>query len=160
MIKSQRLIGRALAVPDPRGTLEHYLRERGLRLTRQRETILQVFLANPHHISVEDLYNRVRKADSGIGFATVYRTLKLFTQCGLADERQFQGGRSRYEPAASEHHDHCICTSCGKIVEFENDAIEALQEEAAQRLGFQLTHHRMELYGLCATCSQRAPKRR
>ncbi len=159
-MKVERILSCAVPGEDPRGTLESYLKEKGLRLTRQREAILEIFLAHPQHISVEDLYKRVRKADPGIGFATVYRTLKLLTQCGLAEERHFQGGRSRYEPAASEHHDHCICTVCGKIVEFENPTIEQLQDEAAGQLGFELTHHRMELYGICAECRQRPVRRR
>lgn len=143
--------------PDSREHLERYLREHGLRLTRQRRAILDVFLSSPQHLSVEELFNRVRRSEPGLGFATVYRTLKLLTRCGVAEERQFQGGRSRYEPAAPEHHDHCICTQCGKILEFENPDIEALQEEAARRLGFHLTHHRMELYGLCAACRPPSP---
>ncbi len=149
----------ALSPAEVRLVLERYLKSRGLRLTRQREAILNVFLANPAHISVEDLFNRVRKENPGVGFATVYRTLKLLTQCGLAEERHFQGKRSRYEPAAQEHHDHCICTLCGKIAEFENPLIEQLQEEAAKRLGFHLTHHRMELYGICASCRRQQSKR-
>jgi Fur family ferric uptake transcriptional regulator len=146
--------------PEARDTLERYLRQHGLRLTRQRQSILEVFLANPRHISIEDLYRKVCDQAPGVGFATVYRTLKLLTQCGLAEERHFQGKRSRYEPAAAEHHDHCICTSCGAIVEFESPEIEKLQEQTARRLGFLMNHHRMELYGLCSRCRPRRVKSR
>ena len=91
------------------------------------------------------------KADSSIGLATVYRTLRLFVEAGIASERRFQEGVTRYEPQ-QPHHDHLICVRCGRIVEFENDAIERLQDEIAAHHGFTLLSHRHELYGACEAC--------
>ena len=107
----------------------------------------------PHHISIEELLAVVRKDDSKIGYATVYRTLKLLTECGVAFERKFGDGLTRYELADDEgHHDHLICVECSKIVEFEEAKIEELQERVAKDHGFQLQSHKHELYGVCADC--------
>jgi Fur family ferric uptake transcriptional regulator len=127
--------------------------EKGLRSTAQRRLIIEVFFKSGEHLSIEDLWAKVRKRDPKVGYATVYRTLKMLTESGLASERRFGDGLSRYEVAhKGEHHDHLICTSCGRIVEFEDPQIELLQEQAAQRHGFTLTRHRHELYGLCPDC--------
>ena len=112
-----------------------------------------MFFATAEHLSIEDLLDRVRLEEPKIGYATVYRTLKLLKDCGLAFERHFGDGVSRYEVAwADEHHDHMICTECEKIVEFEDPDIEELQHKVAARLGFTLTRHKLELYGKCADC--------
>jgi Fur family ferric uptake transcriptional regulator len=134
--------------------LTRHMRGHGLKLTRQREIILEAFLAAPRHVPVEELLGTVRQKDGGIGHATVYRTMKLFVEAGIASERHFSDGPTQYEPQADghEHHDHLICTSCGRIVEFENEEIERLQEAVARGHGFTLTHHKMELYGVCAEC--------
>jgi len=135
--------------------LTRHMRGRGLKLTRQRELILESFLASPKHVAVEELLAAVRGKDRGIGHATVYRTMKLFVEAGIAQERHFGDGASQYEPEAPDghaHHDHLICTRCGRIIEFENADIERLQEAVATRYGFRLTHHKMELYGLCRDC--------
>ena len=132
--------------------LTNYMRSRGLKLTRQRELILRTFLTGRRHIAVDDLLRQARQDDPRVGHATVYRTMKLFVDAGIAHERNFSDGAAQYEPAAPnqhEHHDHLICTSCGRIVEFENEEIELLQEIVATRHGFTLTDHRMELYGVC-----------
>lgn len=133
---------------------EQALRERGLKSTSQRDDIAKIFFAASGHFSVEDLHVAVKKVNPRVGYATVYRTLKLLKECGLAAERHFDDGQARYEPAEEEahHHDHIICERCGKIVEFEEPRIELLQEETAKRLGFQITGHKMELYGLCREC--------
>ena len=138
-------------------SLKKALSQRGLRNTRQREILTEIFFGSDRHFSLDELLELARERDPGIGYATVYRTLKLLTEIGLALERQFSHGATRYEAADDQHHDHLICASCGKIVEFAEPAIEKLQEEVAARLGYRLTHHRMELYGVCPSC-QREPQ--
>lgn len=126
---------------------------KGLRSTKQRDIILDVFLATHEHLSVEELYLKVRASHPGIGQATVYRTLKLFVEAGLAREMTFADGQTRYEhQLAGEHHDHLICTRCNAIIEFEDETIERLQREIAERHGFLLTSHKMQLCGLCPAC--------
>lgn len=128
----------------------------GLKATKQRAEILHIFLNTPGHKNLSQIYARVAKVNPKIGYATVYRTLKLLTRLGLADKRKFADGETRYEPTAKgSHHDHLICLECGKIIEFENEAIENLQDSIAQRHHFKVFHHRMELYGQCADCGQR-----
>jgi Fur family ferric uptake transcriptional regulator len=131
---------------------KEHLRRLGLKSTAQRDDIAHVFFASNTHISVEELYHAVKRVNPRIGYATVYRTMKLLTECGLALERHFRDGEARYESAEGQHHDHLICEGCGKIVEFEEERIEALQAQVARRLGFQITGHKMELYGLCPDC--------
>jgi len=136
--------------------LTAYLSSQGLRSTKQRDTILHVFIDAGRHLSAEELYMRVRESHPGIGFATVYRTLKLLAEAGLADERRFEDGFTRYEfKDSGNHHDHLICTQCGAILEFENERIEALQQDVARRNHFQVRSHKLELYGLCAACQKK-----
>jgi Fur family ferric uptake transcriptional regulator len=138
--------------------LARYVSSRGLKMTRQREVILQVFLEGGKHVSVEELLARVRAIDANIGHATLYRTMRLLVESGVASEHNFSDGATRYEPAedpSHAHHDHLICTSCGAIAEFENPDVEAIQEQVAREHGYRLTHHRMELYGLCPQCLSR-----
>ena len=139
---------------DPRHALKGYIERNGLKTSRQRELIADVFFQARGHLSIDELLERVRGADPKVGQATVYRTMKLLTKCGLAEARQFGDGHTRYEPVEEhqEHHDHLICTSCGKIVEFHNPQIESLQDRVAVEHGFVVTHHKMELYGLCSDC--------
>jgi Fur family ferric uptake transcriptional regulator len=125
-----------------------------LRSTAQRRVVTQVFLESQAHLSIEELLQAVRKKDSKVGYATVYRTLKMLTDSGVASERHFGDGMSRYEVADDDHHDHLICTECNRIVEFENLEIESLQEIVAKDHGFVLSRHRHELYGLCASCQK------
>lgn len=134
-----------------RETLEGFLSRRGLRRTRQRDAIAEIFLATGEHLTSEELHQLVAARHPAIGLATVYRTLKLFVEAGIASERTFRDGVSRYE-VRQPHHDHMICTSCDEIVEFENEQIERLQEQVAVGLGFTLTAHKLELYGLCPAC--------
>ena len=136
-----------------------YLVHNGLKQTRQREEILRAFVECGGHVSIDDLVRHVRERSGGIGHATVYRTMRLFVESGIAAERHFLNGPARYETAEvpeQAHHDHLICTSCGDIVEFENAKIEELQEVVAREHGFHLTSHKMELYGTCSNCSSRA----
>ncbi|MHB8058931.1 MAG: Fur family transcriptional regulator [Desulfuromonadaceae bacterium] len=126
---------------------------KGLRSTRQRDIILDIFLSTHQHISVEELYLKVKSSNPGVGHATVYRTLKLFAEAGLAREVLLNDGQTRYEHVvAGEHHDHLVCTGCNSIIEFEDETIEKLQNEVAARHGFRINSHKMEIYGLCANC--------
>ena len=136
-------------------TLDRYMGEHGLKSTRQRSLIVDVFFAMQGHFSVEEVWGRVRQDDPRVSVATVYRTMKLLSESGLAHARNFGDGQTRYEAAIGrEHHDHLICTSCQTIIEFENDQIERLQEAVARRHGFKVISHKMELYGLCKNCQK------
>jgi Fur family ferric uptake transcriptional regulator len=128
------------------------LRQRGLKSTGQRDDIARVFFELGRHISAEDLYAEVRKINPHVGYATIYRTLRLLKECDLVFERHFADGQARYEAAGERHHDHFICDRCGKIIEFRNDTLEALQNSVAAELGVELTHHKLELYGRCSDC--------
>ena len=135
--------------------LADYIRKKGLRSTNQRRLVSDIFFRAKGHLSIDDLLAMVRKKDPSVGYATVYRTLKLLSECGLAYERQFRDGPTRYELAHDEsHHDHLICVQCGRIEEFEEDRIEKLQESVAERHGFKLSSHRHELYGVCSGCQR------
>ena len=135
--------------------LTSYMDKNGLRSTAQRRAVTDVFFRSSGHLSIEDLLALVRERDAKIGYATVYRTLKLLKECGIAYERHFGDGVSRYEIVLEdEHHDHLICLECGKIIEFENDEIERLQEELAKQHGFTLKRHTHELYGVCGDCKK------
>lgn len=132
---------------------DEFLGGRGLRLTDQRRQIARVFFESDGHHSAEDIYHRVQQQHSGVGTATVYRTMKLLNEAGLATGLNLGDGFSRYEsPSGRGHHDHLVCRRCGEIVEFANDQIEELQEKMAKRYGFVVTDHRLELYGLCGGC--------
>jgi len=140
-------------VKEHRATFRSYMDEKGLKTTRQRNQILDMFLAVKRHVSVEELYREIREKHPSIGYATVYRTLKLFADSGIAREIEFGDGQTRYEPLiAGEHHDHLVCLQCGAIEEFSHEGIESLQEEVARQHAFTIVTHRLELYGLCAAC--------
>jgi Fur family transcriptional regulator, ferric uptake regulator len=128
------------------------LKERGLKSTGQRDDIARVFFDMGRHISAEELYAEVKKVNPHVGYATIYRTLRLLKECALLYERHFDEGQARYEAVGEGHHDHFICERCGKIIEFENDEIERMQEIVAHELKATLTRHKMELYGICAEC--------
>lgn len=130
-----------------------FITEKGLKSTRQRDIILDFFLSSDRHMSIEELYLKLRAKHPNIGYATVYRTLKLFAESGIAREIQFGDGQTRYEHVSEgEHHDHLVCTRCGTIEEFENETIERLQAEVADSRGFLIETHKLELYGLCLKC--------
>lgn len=133
--------------------LKIYLTEKGLKRTHQREVIANLFFSPPHrHYRIEEILAKSRDKDPSISYATVYRTLLMFVEAGLALQRQFGKGQSLFEALCDHHHDHLICTHCGTITEFENNTIEKLQDQMAKKHGFKLTHHKMELYGLCSKC--------
>jgi Fur family ferric uptake transcriptional regulator len=130
-----------------------FILAKGLKSTRQREIILEEFLRASSHLSTEELYLRLRRKNPQIGYATVHRTLKLFAESGIAEQRHFGDGQARYEASGhDEHHDHLICVVCSKIVEFEDPRIEQLQDEVAEKHGFSIERHRLELYGRCENC--------
>ncbi|MBR57817.1 MAG: transcriptional repressor [Myxococcales bacterium] len=133
------------------------VRERGLRLTNQRIAVVRHFFQQGHHVTVDSLYQLVLKEHPQIGYATVYRTLKLLVECSLAQTHQFDKNRVCFELYEEhEHHDHIICVECSKIIEFEHAEIERLQDQVAEDHGFLLTTHRMELYGICPDCQKKA----
>ena len=133
--------------------LEEYISVNNLKITKQRRTVLKIFLESKDHVSVEELYNTVLKTEPKIGLATVYRTLALLTKSGLALEMDFGDGQRRYESSyKSLHHDHMVCTECGKILEFNHPLIEKYQEEVAKQKNFKITSHKLDLFGLCQDC--------
>jgi len=140
----------AAAVDGLMGQFHAYLTKKGLKSTRQRDVIAQKFFAAGTHVSIEELLGLARSEHPRVGYATVYRTLKLLTECGLAAERRFGEGHTTYETAGdSAHHDHLICVECGFVLEFHNEEIEREQERVARSFGFNVMRHRHELYGLC-----------
>jgi Fur family transcriptional regulator, ferric uptake regulator len=122
--------------------------EKGLRITEQRRIIARVLSEAEDHPDVEALHARASAVDSGISIATVYRTVRLFEEAGILDRHDFGDGRSRYEAAPEAHHDHLIDVETGKVIEFVDPELEALQKQIAEKLGFRLVDHRMELYGV------------
>jgi Fur family transcriptional regulator, ferric uptake regulator len=130
--------------------LDRHIQRQGLKQTRQRMLILEAFLAAGSHLSVEEVLRAVHENYPAMGAATVYRTLKLFVEAGIAHERNFGDGQARYEAAHdNEHHDHLICTDCQEIFEFEEPEIERRQAEVAEVHGIRLKSHRHEIYGEC-----------
>ncbi len=137
-----------------------HIQKKGLKRTAQRDLILDVFLRTEEHLSNEDLYRLVQREDSGVGQTTVYRTLKLLTEAGLAREVRFGDGRTHYEHNYKhEHHDHMICSECGKIIEFYSAELEALQDAMAAKHRFEVTQHLLRIIGICAEC-RRARKQK
>jgi len=131
----------------------NFLFRKGLRLTEQRQLIARAFFNRAGHISAEELYDEIKQETPSIGFATVYRTLKLLVEAGQAALSNFGDGYTRFETTADKkHHDHLICQECGKIVEFANDHIETLQEKVATEHGFLVRDHTLDIYGICRTC--------
>ncbi|MEA3002263.1 MAG: Fur family transcriptional regulator, ferric uptake regulator [Sphingomonadales bacterium] len=128
--------------------IEALCAEKGLRITEQRRVIARVLSESEDHPDVEALHARAAAIDSGISIATVYRTVRLFEEAGILERHDFGDGRSRYEAAPESHHDHLIDVETGKVIEFADDELEALQKKIAERLGFRLVDHRMELYGV------------
>jgi len=128
--------------------IEALCAERGLRITEQRRVIARVLSESTDHPDVEELHRRSVAHDSGISIATVYRTVRLFEEAGILDRHDFGDGRARYEAAPEAHHDHMIDVETGKVIEFVDPELEALQRTIAERLGFRLVDHRMELFGV------------
>ncbi len=149
---------RTMAHEVEKRALAQYLDEHNLKHTHQRDNILAVFLEVKGHITSDEIYNRVRVRFPNIGYTTVYRTMKLLCDAGLASERHFDEGVRRYE-IAHEHHDHLVCIRCGKIIEFECELIEAAQEKIAASYQFRVLRHRHELYGHCSDCLAKEDQR-
>ena len=127
--------------------IESKCKQKGVRLTDQRKLIAQVMSESENHPDVDELHKKVNKLDSKISIATVYRTVKLFEEAGIIDKYDFKGNKARYEQAPEEHHDHLIDINTGEITEFVNEEIEKLQKQVAEKLGYKLVDHRLELYG-------------
>jgi Fur family ferric uptake transcriptional regulator len=128
--------------------IEALCQEKGLRITEQRRVIARVLGDAQDHPDVETLHERASAIDAGISIATVYRTVRLFEEAGILERHDFGDGRSRYEAAPEAHHDHLIDVETGRVIEFVDPEMEALQRQVAERLGFRLVDHRMELYGV------------
>jgi len=132
-------------------TLEEACIAKGMRMTEQRRVIARVLDAADDHPDVEEVYRRAFAIDPRISISTVYRTVKLFEDAGIIERHDFRDGRSRYETVPDEHHDHLIDLRSGRVIEFRSEEIEALQEVIAERLGFRLVDHRLELYAVPLT---------
>ena len=133
--------------------LTEYLRANKLKVTPHRELSLETFLDHEGHLSVEDIYRTVKKLDPHVGYTTVYRTMKLLTDSGLAREVDLADGITRYEHLFNhEHHDHMICMECGASIEFLNPEIESVQDAASDQLGFKVLDHKLQIYGVCRKC--------
>ncbi|ADU63121.1 MAG: transcriptional repressor [Pseudodesulfovibrio sp.] len=141
---------------SPQEVFADYLAGKNLKTTPQRRLILDTLLKQGGHLSSEELYAKVKKRDSSIGQATVYRTLKLLNESGLIEPLDFADGVTRYEPSyGEEHHDHLICERCGNNIEILDKTIENRQEELAKEHGFTLVRHKMYLYGVCPECRKK-----
>ena len=144
---------------DPHHLLEQFLQSNGLKTTKQRRLIFDTLMSQNSHVSIEELFRIVQLENAKVGVATVYRTMNLLVQAGLALEHHFEDGLSRFEYALGvEHHDHLICNTCGHIFEFENEEIEDLQHKIAEAYGLTITSHMLNIYGNCKSpqnCSHR-----
>lgn len=140
---------------NPEQLLAEYLSKHGMKLTNQRRLILSAFYDASEHLSAEELYQKLRTVDSSLGQATVYRTLNLMRDAGLAKEHRFGDDVTRFEPRSDEHHDHLICDECGATVPVFNEQIEKLQAKLAATHGYKPTSHRMYLYGICPDCQKK-----
>ncbi len=134
--------------------LKQQLARSGQKMTAQRRKVLDAFAQMQGHVTADDVYEWLRAQGEHVGKATVYRTLNLLCECGLANQRQF-GGSARYESGIKQHHEHLICLRCGSIEEFENPTIERLKEQVAHKHGFQMTGHRLDIFGVCRNCQQK-----
>jgi Fur family ferric uptake transcriptional regulator len=136
-------------------SVKEFLSTKGLKATVQRDAVIETFLKIKEHVDIDSLYRKVKEKNPRIGYATVYRTMKLLKECGIASERHFGSRQALYEPHHPDtHHDHLICIKCSKIIEFENDDIEKIQDMIAKKYKFALTHHKHELYGYCGGCKR------
>ncbi len=129
-------------------TIEQKCISKGVKLTEQRKIIAKVMSTSDDHPDVDELYNRVSKIDEKISIATVYRTVKLFEEAGILAKHEFKGGKARYEEISESHHDHLIDVKTGEIIEFVDDEIEKLQKKVADKYGYDLVDHKLELYGV------------
>ena len=142
-------------ISEKKERLKTFMKQKGFKSTRQRDIIASEFFKCEDHITAEDLYKKINKRHKDIGSTTVYRTLRLLAESGLATARVFADQLTRYEPVSKdEHHDHLICLDCGSIIEFEDPKLERLQEKIAFDFGFSIVDHKMEFYGYCKDCKK------
>ena len=158
VLKSLQIMTTAEPLTEEQEVFLKHIQKHGLKRTSQRDLILDVFLRTEEHLSNEDLYQLVKKEDPTVGQTTVYRTLKILTEAGLAREVRFGDGRTHYEHNYKhQHHDHMICSECGKIIEFFSAELEAIQDQMAAKHRFEITQHILRIIGVCAEC-RRAKK--
>ena len=142
-----------MAIKNAKEILADHIRDKGLRQTKQRETILDVFLSAGRHITAGELFETISREHPEIGFATVQRNLNLFCESGIAEEIKIGRQKTRYEQKiGQEHHDHLICITCGRFIEVRDPKIEKLQERLAEANGFRPLRHKLEIYGICRSC--------
>jgi len=142
------------ALAEAKQRLHHHLKQVGLKHTEQRDTILEAFVNTRDHMSVDELFRLVRQRDPKVGMTTVYRTLKLLAECGLASEVSFQDGVARYEHQLGRRsHHHMVCTECGASVEFFSPQVDRLEQEISREFHYRPTRHTFQIYGTCPTCS-------
>ena len=147
-------------IREAQGIFHRHLKSVGLKQTAQRNTILHTFLETREHLSTDELYGLVRGKDAKIGYTTVYRTLKLLAECGLASEVEFHDGKARFEHQYNRRsHHHMICTGCGSSVEFFSAEVERLEREIGRKYRYDTTRHTFQIYGLCEDCRKRSAKR-
>ncbi|HXE90450.1 MAG TPA: Fur family transcriptional regulator [Terriglobales bacterium] len=148
------------ALREATDIFHRHLKKVGHKHTEQRDTILHTFLESREHLSTDELHRMVRKKDPGIGFTTVYRTLKLLMECGLASEVAFHDGIARYEHQFNRRsHHHMICTECGSSVEFFFPEVERLEQEIGRKYHYETTRHTFQIYGICEDCRKRSERR-
>lgn len=144
----------------PENRIERLCVEKGMKMTEQRRVIARVLSSAEDHPDVEEVYRRASELDSRISIATVYRTVHLFEEASIIERHDFGDGRARYEEVSDEHHDHLIDIQSGKVIEFQNQEIEVLQEKIAEKYGFKLVGHRLELYGVPTESKKKHARRR
>ena len=129
--------------------------KKGLKYSKKREIIVDYFIRSKRHFTVEQLYDEIKKNHPGISYTTIYRTLKLLVECGIASMHHFGEDETRFEPRSQkQHHDHLICKRCGRIIEFTHKGIERFQQEVTKKYGFQPKSHTLQIYGLCRSCNK------
>jgi Fur family ferric uptake transcriptional regulator len=154
-IDDQPIISRQM-VREAQDILHRHLKSVGLKQTAQRDTILRTFLETRDHLSIDELHRLVQKKDTGIGYTTVYRTLKLLAECGLASEVAFHDGITRFEHQYNRRsHHHMVCTECGSSVEFFSHEVSALEQEIGRKYHYLTTRHTFQIYGLCEKCREK-----
>ncbi len=140
---------------------DKYLSSKGLRKTTQRDRIINEIIISEKHLTADEIYNRLKNKDSSIGFATVCRNLKLLCDAEIIQEIKIGNQKTRYELVSEDsHHDHLICIKCGKFIEVYSKKIEALQFEMAEKKGFKVIRHKLEIYGICRECNKEGEERR
>ena len=138
---------------DNKQTFLNYLASKQLKMTRQRQAVIDAIFSDDGHFDAEELVERLKNGQIGVSRATVYRTLELLRECQLVEKLDFGSARSFYEQTSpGEHHDHLICVECGSVMEFHNDKLETLQDEICRQFGFEETHHSLRIFGRCRDC--------